>query len=87
MTYQERHGQKDRTHLTRERAARLPLLRIEYPCQGATYCRPEFGVYEYSTYSPSSVLAGQDRRVFLDAFNTLAEARAAYPSADVPAHL
>jgi len=59
-----------------------PDIRIEFPSSGATYCRNEYGVYEYSTYPRSSVLAGQQRRVFLDSFPTLAEAKAAYPSAE-----
>jgi hypothetical protein len=55
---------------------------IEYPSAGATYCREEYGVYEYSTYPSSSVLAGQQKRVFLDSFATLSEAQAAYPEAE-----
>jgi hypothetical protein len=54
---------------------------IEYPSQGATYSRDAYGVYEYSTYPRSSVLAGQERRCFLDRFDTLEEARAKYPKA------
>lgn len=52
-------------------------MRIEYPCSGATYCEAKYGVYEYSVYPNSSVLAGQQRRVFLDSFNTLEEAKEA----------
>ncbi len=36
-------------------------------------------VYGHGTYDGSSVLAGQYRRCFLDAFETAADARAAYP--------
>jgi hypothetical protein len=62
--------------------AKKPDIRIEYPCAGATYSTSEYGVYEYSTYPRSSVLAGQERRVFLDSFETLEQAQAAYPDAD-----
>jgi hypothetical protein len=58
-------------------------VRIEYPSRGATYNRPEYGVYEYGTYPEGSVLAGQQSRRFLDSFGTLAEAQAAHPGADV----
>ncbi len=56
---------------------------IEYPSKGATYCREEYGVYAYDTYPPGSVLAGQARRSFLDAFPTLEAAQAKYPQAKV----
>ena len=59
-------------------------IQIEYPSRGATYNRPdEYGVYEYSTYPASSVLAGQTRRVWLDSYTTLEEAQAQYPDAEV----
>lgn len=54
---------------------RKPQVQIEYPSRGETYCRDEYGVYEYSEYPQSSVLAGQERRRFLDSFPTLEEAR------------
>ncbi len=57
-------------------------IRIEYPSAGATYNRPEFGVYEYTEYPRGSVLAGQQRRAFRDSVETIEEARAAYPGAD-----
>lgn len=63
------------------RRERTPEVRIEYPSRGATYCRKEFGVYEYSEYPASSVLAGRERRVFLTSFDTLEEAQSAYPKA------
>jgi hypothetical protein len=56
-------------------------LVIEYPCSGATYYREEYGVYRYGTYERSSVLAGQQKRSFVDSFETLAEARENYPQA------
>lgn len=55
---------------------------IEYPMSGATYNQDKFGVYEYGTYGRSSVLRGQQRRMFLDSFETLAEALKAYPDAE-----
>ena len=57
-------------------------IAIEYPSRGATYNRPVYGVYEYGTYPRSSVLAGQEKRMFLDSFDTIEEARKAYPGAD-----
>lgn len=59
----------------------MPEITIEYPAQGATYRRDEYGVYAYDVYPDSSVLAGQERRRFLDSFPTLAEAKTAYPEA------
>lgn len=56
-------------------------LRIEYPARGSTYCRQEYGVYEYGRFGRGSVLAGQTRRIFLGSFATLEEAQAAFPSA------
>lgn len=58
-------------------------IQIEYPSSGATYSNDAYGVYEYSTYGRSSVLAGQTRRVFLDSFETLEEAQKAYPEAEL----
>lgn len=59
----------------------MTQITIEYPSAGATYSRDEYGVYKYDEYPESSVLAGQERRTFLDSFSTLAEAKAAYPDA------
>jgi hypothetical protein len=49
--------------------------------RGATYSNNKFTIYEYDVYPRGSVLAGQQRRKWLDEFNTLAEAKAAYPDA------
>ena len=49
---------------------------------GATYHNDKFTVYEHSTYGRSSVLSGQPRRVWLDDFETLADAQSAYPDAE-----
>lgn len=49
--------------------------------RGATYSNNKFTVYEYDEYPSSSVLAGQERRRWLDEFDTLTEAQAAYPDA------
>jgi hypothetical protein len=51
--------------------------------RGATYANNRFTVYKYSIYDESSVLAGQTRRQWIDDFDTLEEARAAYPEAEV----
>jgi hypothetical protein len=61
----------------------MNYLTIEYPSAGATYSNPEYGVYQYSTYPRSSVLAGQQRRRFLCSYATLAEAQSAHPTASV----
>jgi hypothetical protein len=42
-----------------------------------------FSVYELGVYPRSSVLAGQTRKSFVDMFDTLEQAQAAYPRADV----
>lgn len=39
-------------------------------------------VYGHGVYEESSVLAGQHRRVFLDAFSTQEEAEIKYPNAE-----
>ena len=56
-------------------------IQIEFPSVGQTYARNEYAVYEYGVYPRSSVLAGRSRRTFLDSFESLAAARAAYPGA------
>lgn len=62
-----------------------PYYTIEQGSCGETYQNDQdtFTVYEISRYERSSVLAGQQRRVFMDDFPTLAEAQAAYPNARV----
>jgi hypothetical protein len=40
-----------------------------------------YNVYEWSVYERSSVLAGQEKKQYIDGFNTLEEAEAAYPEA------
>jgi hypothetical protein len=55
---------------------------IEFPSRGETYCDQVYGVYEYDTYPRGSVLAGDERRSFLDSFESIEEARKAYPGAD-----
>ena len=50
--------------------------------RGATYANDRYTVYEHGTYPRSSVLAGQHQRVWLDDFDTLEEAKAAYPDAE-----
>lgn len=48
---------------------------------GATYRNNRYTVYEHGVYGKSSVLAGQHKRVWMDDFNTLEEAKSAYPQA------
>ena len=40
-------------------------------------------VYQWSVYPNSSVLAGQDCKQLVDSYDTLTEAQAAHPDADV----
>jgi hypothetical protein len=58
---------------------------IEQGSRGATYrnSNDTFTVYEISKYPRSSVLAGQQRRVWLDEFTSLEDAQKAYPDAEV----
>lgn len=56
--------------------------RIE-PSRGATYSSDKIAVYEYDTYPSSSVLSGQTRRSLLDEFDTVEQAKVAYPHASV----
>jgi hypothetical protein len=53
------------------------------PSRGATYSSDRVAVYEYGTYGRGSVLAGQTKRMFLDDFETVEEAKAAFPKATV----
>ena len=59
-----------------------PDLTIERG-RGATYANNDWTVYEHGTYPRHSVLAGSPRRSFIDSFETLDAARAAYPTATV----
>ena len=58
---------------------------IEQGSCGATYRNgaDKFTVYEISTYPRSSVLAGQQRRVWMDDFDSLEAAQKAFPKARV----
>jgi hypothetical protein len=42
-----------------------------------------YSVYEFGEYPESSVLAGQTRKRFVDNFDTIEEAQACYPSAEL----
>lgn len=56
---------------------------IEQSSRGATYQNDAdtFTVYHIGKYPRGSVLAGQQRRMWLDDFETLAAAQSAYPAA------
>ena len=58
-------------------------VQIEFPSVGETYNKKRYGVYSYGIYPRSSVLAGQTRRTYLDDFETLEQAKEAYPKAVV----
>lgn len=60
-------------------------LAIEQGSRGATYQNGmnTWTVYEHGMYPRSSVLAGQHRRVWMDDFESLEEAKDAYPEAEV----
>jgi hypothetical protein len=51
--------------------------------RGETYANERWTVYGHSTYPRSSVLAGQHRRRWVDDYDTLEAAKAAYPNAEV----
>lgn len=61
-----------------------PYQTIEQGSRGATYRNDDntFTVYEIGTYPRSSVLAGQQRRQWLDEFDSLEAAQTAYPNAE-----
>jgi len=60
-------------------------LTIEQNSRGATYRNSDdtWTVYEIRQYPRSSVLAGQQRRVWVEIFNSLEEAKEAFPDAEV----
>lgn len=58
----------------------IPYLTIELG-NGATYRNNKYTVYRHSIYEAHSVLAGQRKRQFVAQFDTLEEAKAAYPDA------
>lgn len=66
---------------------RTRTARVSYTIErgrGATYAHAEgFTVYGHDRYPRGSVLAGMDRRTYVDTFPTVETARAAYPTADV----
>ncbi len=57
-------------------------FKYKYITYDDQYSKPQFVVKGVGTYEPSSVLAGQDKIVFLDSFDTLQEAQDAFPMAD-----
>jgi hypothetical protein len=59
-----------------------PTITIERG-RGATYSNGEWTAYEHSMYPRHSVLSGQPRRVYLESFDTLEAATAAYPQGRV----
>ena len=61
-------------------------IRIEFPSRGTTYYKETYGVYKYDVWPGYSVLAGQQRRTYLEEFNTLDEAKAKYADAEVVDH-
>lgn len=63
---------------------RKPYQVIEQGSRGATYQNDDntFTVYEIGTYERSSVLAGRQKRTWLDEFPSLEAAKAAYPQAE-----
>lgn len=50
--------------------------------RGATYSNSRYTVYEHGVYRRGSVLHGRGMRVWLDDFETLDDALAAYPDAE-----
>lgn len=69
---------KPRRRNTRERIV------IEQGGKGATYHHTTgFSIYKLDWYPPHSVLAGQQRRTFLDHVETVEEALEKFPTAEV----
>lgn len=65
-------------------ATQKPDIRIETVSRGETYYHPDkVTVYQYDTYPESSVNHGMTRRRWLDQFDTVEEAQAKYPEAEV----
>lgn len=65
--------------------ARLDRFTIEMG-RGATYQNHRWTVYQHGTYPRGSVLAGQPSRRFVESYESLEAAQAAYPHAEVLAH-
>lgn len=74
---------RSRSRMMRRRTAGVRKDQTIERGRGETYANDRWTVYEHSTYPSSSVLAGQHRRVWVDDFDTLAEAQRAYPKAVV----
>lgn len=74
------------TQIDRELTAGLSLL-IQFPAGPQAAAEEDvergFVVFGYGEYGRDSVLAGQARRVRLGSFDTLKEARTAYPTAGI----
>jgi hypothetical protein len=69
---------------TREQLERDGLVEITiHPAIDEYTGATKYVVYGHGEFEDSSVLVGQYRRCFIDAFETVADARAAYPWADV----
>ena len=68
-----------------ERSARYDFLTIEPQVYRESVGGHPSGyvVYGHGTYEAYSVLAGQPMRVYLEPFDTVEDARAAYPTAQV----
>lgn len=49
-------------------------------------CNGKWAVYRHDTYPPSSVLAGQARRAFVEAFPSISQAKYWHPNAEVLDH-
>jgi len=59
-------------------------ITIEPGSHGATYHSNDgFTVYGHKTYGSNSVLEGQAQRCYLDHFDTVEDAKANYPTAEV----
>lgn len=61
----------------------MPRIKKEWDYYTVSLNRPYGGyaVYGWDTYPEGSVLAGQSRKVFLDSFETMEAAQAAFPDA------
>jgi len=69
---------------TQQVTDKYDYITIEEKSHGATYSNESgFTIYGHKPYERSSVLAGHMARCYLGHFDTLTEAQAAYPKAEV----
>jgi len=63
------------------RKPKAPTYTIEFG-NGETYRNSRPTVYKHDRYPSGSVLSGRERRTWVDDFDSVAEAKAAFPAAE-----